>query len=199
VAGFLASPTSREKKVPAEYSLQGTKSRVMVFVDEARAGSVPFDLRSRLDATVRAHLIRKVRIKEENVVGPVDYAPSRLAAYAGLSPAEIGRQAGADLVVYVRVESHEINQMHAAGYFSASLVTRSVLLDAASGEVLWPKGEEVKVARIRLELETGGRDATLNRLAAATAHCVTRYFYDCPGDQFRSGDEQKEYDKVYWQ
>ncbi len=199
VGGFLASPTSHEKKVPAEYNLRGAQKKVLVYVDEARQGSTPADVRAAIDAAVRRLLMTKVRIKEQYVAEAIDYAPARMAAYSQLSPVQIGREAGADLVLYVRVESHDMHQLHSAGYFSASVITRSVLLDTASGEVVWPKGEDVKLARIRFELETKGREAAIERLARATAHCVTRHFYDCPGDEFRSGDEQKEYDKIYWQ
>ncbi|MBE0536364.1 MAG: hypothetical protein IH624_11900 [Phycisphaerae bacterium] len=198
VTGLLGSPTAHEKKVPAEYKLGGTTSRVMVFVDEARGGSVPVELRSQVDAALRNSLIKKVRIRKENLIDSVDYAPSRLAPYARLSPAQIGSNLGADLVVYVRIESHDIQQLHSAGYFSASIVTGSVLVDVASGDVVWPAGKDVKIAKIRLELETKGREATIDRLAQETAHCVTRYFYDCPGDQFRSGSEQREYEDMYW-
>jgi hypothetical protein len=199
VIGFFGSPTSHEKAVAAEYPLRGTQSRIAVYVDEARSGSIPVELRRRLDTAVRTFLVRKVRVKEEYLVAPIEYTPGRLAEYSRMSPAEVGRRAGADLVLYVRIESYDLMQMHSEGYFNGEIVTRSVLMDAASHEVVWPSGNDVKLARIRFELETGGREAALDRLAGAAAHCVTRYFYDCPADQFRAGDEQKEYDQMHWQ
>jgi len=193
LVGFMAAPTPHEKQVPAEYNLRNTESKVMVYVGEARIGQIPLDLRLRVDEMVRASLIRKVRIKEQYVLGPLEYATLRFAK----SAVEIGREAGADLVVYVWIESFDLHQLHSAGYFKGGIMTRSVLLDTASGQVVWPKGADAKPAKLDFEIQTRGREAAIARLAAGVGHCVTRYFYNCPGTEFRWGDEQRDFDKVY--
>ncbi len=194
----VLSPTAHEKKVPAEYKLYRTKSRILVFVDQARSSSVGFHVRDALDATVTAYLVDKVRIDKNNIIAHVGYAPSRVQAYAGLSPAQIGQKAGADLVLYIRIDKYELEQMDRRGYFSGRLVTRSVLVDVDSAKVLWPASQEARLNRIKVELETGGREAALNRLMSGSAHCITRYFYNCPGPRFRWGDEQKEFEFDNW-
>ncbi len=192
VVGFMGSPTSHERKVPAEYKLQRTRSMILVFVDEARSSSVGFHVRGMLDKAVAAYLVKKVRIENNNIVTPADYTSSSIAAYAGLSPAQIGQKAGADLVLYVRIDKYELNEMDRRGYYDGAMITRSVIVDVDSAKVLWPASKEARLNRIKVELETGGREAALSRLMLGTAHCITRYFYDCRRNRFRWGDERKE-------
>ncbi len=198
VVGFMGSPTAHEKKRPAEYKLRGTKSRVLVFVDEARSSSVGFHVRGVLDRAVATYLVKKVRVDENNIIASAGYTSSGLDAYAGLSPAQIGKKVGADLVLYIRIDKYGLNEMDRRGYYDGAMITRSVLVDVDSAKVVWPASKEARLNRIKVELETGGREAASNRLISGTAHCITRYFYDCPGDRFRWGDEQKEFkfDKI---
>ena len=194
IIGFIGSPTAYEKKVPAEYELHRTESRILVFIDQARSSSVGFHVRGALDAAVIGYLADKVRVDKNNIIASVGYTPSRVQAYAGLSPAQIGRKAGADLVLYIRIDKYELEQMDRRGYFSGRLVTRSVLVDVDSAKVLWPASQEARLNRIKVELEIDGREAASNRLMSGAAHCITRYFYNCPGPLFRWGDEQKEFE-----
>jgi len=198
VVGFMGSPTPHEKKVPSEYKLRGTKSRVLVFVDQARSSTVGFQVRGVLDKAVAAYLVKKVRVDENDIIASAGYTSSGLDAYSGLSPAQIGKKAGADLVLYIRIDKYGLNEMDRRGYYDGAMITRSVLVDVDSAKVVWPASKEARLIRLKVELETGGREAASNRLMSGTAHCITRYFYDCPGDQFRRGDEQKEFEFENW-
>ena len=198
IVGLMGSPTAYEKKVPAEYKLHRTESRILVFVDQARSSSVGFRVRGTLDAAVIGYLVNKVRVDKNNIIVPVVYTPSRVQAYAGLSPAQIGQKAGADLVLYIRIDKYELEQIDKRGYFTGSIATRSVLVDVDSEKVLWPASQKARLNRIKVELETGGREAALNRLMLGSAHCITRYFYDCLGPRFKWGDEQKEFEFDNW-
>ena len=199
VVGFMGSPTAHEKKVPSEYKLRGTKSRVLVFVDQARSSTVGFHVRGVLDEAVAGYLVNKVRVDENNIIASSGYTSSGLDAYSGLSPAQIGKKVGADLVLYIRIDKYGLNEMDRRGYYDGAMITRSVLVDVDSAKVVWPASKEARLIRIKVELETGGREAASNRLMLGTAHCITRYFYDCPGDQFRRGDEQNEFDFEKWE
>ncbi len=198
VVGFMGSPTAHEKKVPAEYKLRGTESRVLVFVDQARSSTVGFQVRGALDEAVAGYLVNKVRVDENDIIASSGYTSSGLDAYSGLSPAQIGKKVGADLVLYIRIDKYGLNEMDRRGYYDGALITRSVLVDVDSAKVVWPASKEARLIRIKVELETGGREDASDRLMLGTAHCITRYFYDCPGDQFRRGDEQKEFDFEKW-
>ena len=198
VIGFIAAPTAHEKKVPAEYDLYRTESRILVFVDQTRSSGSGFQIRSALDATVSAYLTNKVRIDKSNIIATVGYTPSLVQAYAGLSPAQIGRKAGADLVLYIRIDKYDLEQMDSRGFFSGDIATRSVLVDVDSAKIIWPASQAARLNRIKVELETSGRDAISNRLMSGAAHCITRYFYNCPGPKFRWGDEQKKHELDVW-
>ncbi len=198
VVGFMGSQTAHEKKVPSEYKLRSTRSNILVFVDEARGSSVGFHVRSAMDKAVAAYLVKKVRVDENNIVTPAGYTSSRLDAYAGLSPAQIGQKAGADFVLYIRIDKYELNEMDRRGFYDGAMITRSVLVDVDSAKVVWPASKEARLIRIKVELETHGGEAASNRLMSGTAHCITRYFYDCPGDRFRWGDEQKKFEFDSW-
>ena len=199
VVGWLGTPTPHERKIPAEYELDGTESRILVFVDQARSSSVGFHVRGALDAAVIGYLTSRVGVDKSNIIASVGYTPSRVQAYAGLSPAQIGQKAGADLVLYIRIDKYELEQMDdSQGYFSGSITTRSVLVDVGSAKILWPASQDARLNRIKVELDIHGREATSNRLISGVAHCITRYFYDCSSARFRWGDEQKGYELEDW-
>jgi len=111
--------------------------------------------------------------------------------FSSLSPVQLGGAAGAAVVLYVLITDYGLYAMGEQEYYGGSLVTRSILFDVASGRALWPREGAGRVVKTRVELETGGRAATLNRLIMATAHCITRSFYDCRRPEFRTADEQR--------
>lgn len=195
VAGFIANPTSHEKKVPAEYNLRGSDQKIMVYVDEGRATRAGFNFRAQLDDMIRIYLAKRVGLKKDLFVQYGDYLPSRESAIADdqASPAQIGAKAGADIVLYVRIEKFVINQMDEQGYFNGSLATRSLLIRTSDDQVLWPLDKGGKIVRVNVPFEKDGSEKTLDILARSMAHCITRYLYNCPGDEYRSGYEQTEY------
>ena len=88
------------------------------------------------------------------------------------------------------IEKFELYQAGHPQYYSGQIVTRSAIVDSGSGKVLWPEGDKgAKTLRSVVELETGGKTKATARLMNSTSHCITRYFYNCPKDQFRTSDE----------
>ena len=92
-------------------------------------------------------------------------------------------------MLYIWVQELNLYDIDGRGFFEGSLVSRSVLIDTATGEVVWPISKEPKLVRVKVNLETKGKQETVDRLTGATAHCICRDFYDCPKDQFRTSDE----------
>lgn len=195
VAGFIAAPTSHEKKIPAEYNLRGSKQKIMVYVDEGRATRAGFNFRAKVDETIGFYLTKRVKVKKDLIVKYDQYLPSRELKIADvqLSPAQIGAKAGADIVLYVRLEKYELHQMDERGFFTGSLVTRSLLIKTDDGQVLWPSEAGGKVVRVKVPFEKDGSEKTLEILSRSMSHCITRYLYNCPSDEFRSGYEQTEF------
>lgn len=206
--GIMGSKSYYEQKVPAEFLLKDVaEGGVLILVDETGAGRAELELRPGLTEAVGAFLVKKARIENEYLVsheslsqlrgereghrGP-DKSGFRIAQdFSELSPVQLGGAAGAAVVLYVLITDYELYAMGEQEYHGGSLVTRSILFDVASGRALWPRGGAGRVVKTRVELETGGRAATLNRLIMATAHCITRSFYNCRRPEFRTADEER--------
>ena len=191
----FASPTAHEKRVPAEYDLRRGDQKVMVYVDEGRSSRAGFNFRADFDDMIGMFIQKKVRVKKENIVKYDKYLPSRQSDVLGAkpTPAELGTKAGADLVLYVRIEKYGLDRMDARGYYSGSLVTRSLLMRTSDREVLWPRSSSGRISRVRVDFEKDGLEKTLGLLMKSNAHCITRHLYNCPTDEYRSGYEQTEY------
>jgi hypothetical protein len=192
----MGSKSYHEQKIPAELMLkEHAEGGVLVFVEEARGMSGELDLRSGLSETVSTFLVKKARINSDYLVGQSKLLQLRSDKddFSRLSPVEVGAAAGAGVVLYVLIEDYKLYRIAARDYYEGSLITRSILFDAASGRVLWPRLGDGRVVRVKVELETAGRAAALDRLINATAHCITRSFYDCPRPKFRTRDEQTGY------
>ena len=194
--GVISSPTYHEQKIPAQFKLADrAKEKILVFVEEARGSGAGSNLREMVSDTVSVFIVKKARIKSQYLVSQRELSDlkSQRSDFSRLSPVEVGRSVGAAVVLYVRIEDYKLYEMAETGYYRGSLVTRSILFDTASGEMLWPRETTGRVVRTKVEFETKGYEATAERLTRATAHCIVRNFYDCPRDQFKVRDEQSEF------
>jgi hypothetical protein len=201
MVGVIGSKSYNEQKVPAEFMLKDVaQGGVLVFIDEAGSGRGELELRPGLSEVVTALLVQKARIKSENFVSGDRLSQLRDGRedFSSLSPVQLGRAAGASVVLYVLVEDYELYAVGEQMYHSGSLVARSILFDVASGRALWPRRGDGRVVKAKVEIETGGRAATLNRLIVATAHCITRKLYDCPRPTYRTADEEGGYSPQQW-
>jgi len=201
MVGIMGSKSYHEQKIPAELVLKDyANGGVLVFVEEGGGASGELDLRSGLSEIVSTFLVKKARINSKYLVEQSKLLQLRSERddFSRLSPAEIGSAAGAGVVLYVLIEDYKLYSMAGRDYYEGSLITRSILFDTASGRVLWPRLGDGRVVRAKVELETAGRAAALNRLINATAHCITRSFYDCPRPKFRTRDEQAGYSMEKW-
>jgi len=201
IVGIIGSKSYHEQKIPAELMLkEHAKGSVLVFVEEARGTSGGLDLRSGLTETVSTFLVKKARINSKYLVSQNKLLQLRSERddFSRLSPVEVGAAGGAGVVLYVLIEDYKLYRMAGQGYYEGSLITRSILFDVASGRVLWPRLGDGRVVRAKVELETAGRAAALNRLIYATAHCITRSFYNCSRSNFKTRDEQTGYSMEKW-
>jgi hypothetical protein len=201
MVGVIGSKSYSEQKVPAEFMLKDVaEGGVLIFVDETGGGREELRLRPGLNKVVGAFLVKKARIKSENFVSGdrLSQLRDQREDYSSLSPVQLGRAAGAAVVLYILIEDYELYAMDEQVYHSGSLVTRSILFDVESGRILWPRGRDGRVVKVKVEIETGGREATLNRLIMATAHCITRNLYDCPKTKYRTADEDGGYSLQQW-
>jgi hypothetical protein len=195
IIGVLGTPTSAETEGKAEYDLSKNKDKkILVFVDQPTYLSDYPNLRFYITDMISKMLQDKNKAK----MPPssfVDYhALADLRAnttdFYTLSPTQAGRKLSADLVLVVTITDCKIRDIPEGGYVTGTLDAYAALYNVSSGEKLWPTTEQSKMVTVGFDSERRGRDAGVVRLAVAAAHCVTRYFYNCPNAGFKISDER---------
>ncbi len=190
IGGFLLSPTASEDKVPAQFKLRDhMKGGIAVVVDQTRVGNVPPELKPGLVKTVNGFIVKKARVNVRYLVSAGESpVGAKTDQTQNISPDQIGRESGAETVLYIRIESGEINRM-GKDYYNGEMSTQSVLIDSESGDILWPASGEPYMVHVSFDFEAEGRDEAASRLTLATGHCIVRNFYDCPKRSYRTRDE----------
>jgi len=201
VIGWLVSETAHEERVRAQFRLaEYDKEGVLIFVDSLKKINMSYGFESKLEKSIKDYFVQKVRLNRKNVSGSEVLSDLRTKRpdFDMMSPIKAGEAVGAGKVLYVRIENYNLYNIDGRDYYEGYLVTRSVLFDVGTGAVVWPDVQTGKVIRVKVDLETSGQEVTLARLTTATAHCISRYFYDCPRDRFKISDEQVIYEMNDW-
>lgn len=185
---LLTTPTRHEKKVPAEYNLAAQQDKkVVVIVNNPVWVNAPSSLALRVAADVNNNLTEKLGLQPKNLVSNERLQTFRASTPEAdsLSPAELGKAVGADLVLFAELHQFSLTQVTETEYYKGELVGRAAVFDCDSAEQLWPEAEQGKLIRVAFDVEEGDYSAADNRLAGAFAHCITRYLYDCPVHKFK--------------
>jgi hypothetical protein len=187
--GLMGTPSSYEKKIPAEYNLakqRGKKAKILVLVGQPGWLSTQANLRYYLTEAVRESLIAKVKVPPKYILSYKELSEfrSNKSDFSSLSPAAIGKALGADIVLLVTIENYQLDEVAGSGYYNGSLEAKAAIYDA-NGETVW-EGRSVQVG-----FDTGerGRDEAVRRLVNACAYCITRYLYNCPEYKFKISEE----------
>ena len=201
VVALVTTPTQYEKKIAAEYNLIKEKdAKVLVLVKEPSWVGAGANLRYYLTGELNKSLVKKVKIAAENVVRYQVLADLRAKQedFAALWPEELGRAFKADYVLLVRIGSFVLTEIDEMGLYRGSLNAQAVLVDTATGKKVWPSVEDSKIIMVGYEAEKGDRTHAITKLAAAAAHCTTRYFYDCPKDKFKIREDMSYISREKW-
>lgn len=201
IVGVFGTDRRHERKVPAEYNLAEHKDqKVLVLVNQPAYLNAQANLRYHLTETINKKFMQKIKIPPEHLVGYSELSRFRSsrADFSLLSPAEVGTALDASMVLVVAIEDCQLREIAETGYYKASLNVRSVLVDTATGEQLWPESAGSKSIRVGFDIEQKGREAAIRRLAAAYAHCTVRYFYDCPRDKFKIAEDRSSIGWENW-
>ena len=194
IALFGSTPES-QKKVPAEYDLALDKGRrILILVEQPHGSDVQANLRYYLTHSIEKSLVKKVRLPAETLV---DYEKllafrSGRGDFSFLPPAQVGRELGAEIVLLVMINELALTEIGEGGYFKGLLTAEAVLIDVTTQTNLWPKSRKGKSIRVGFEIEEQGRDAAVKRLANASAHCITRHFYNCKKGKFKIPDDKSD-------
>ena len=188
----LGTPTSAETKITPEYDLAQQKDKkILVLVDQPSYLSAHPNLRYFITDTVNKLFQQRAKIDPQLLIDYDKLADfrSNTLDFSLLGPEKVGSALGADFVLLIVVNDCHIARVGETGYFSGSLDAYAQLINSGTGEKLWPTLEQAKMVKVGFESERRGPDAAAVRLAVAAAHCVTRYLYNCPKNQFRISDE----------
>jgi hypothetical protein len=114
-------------------------------------------------------------------------------------PFAIASKLNAQYVLAVQITDFELSTFAEEDLFNGTMITKSRLFDA-KGNNIWPQdaNEAGRQITVGFEDEKGTAELAVGKLAAATAHCVTRYLYNCKKEKFRIAEEQKELDFYTW-
>jgi hypothetical protein len=189
----MASATgSGGGKFTAEYDLAGSRGSILVLVNQPVWLDPGENLRFHLTEAVVDDLVNKAKVPRKRLI-----AYKRLAAFRSgrgefslLSPSEVGKALGADMVLVAELAGGGLEKLPESGYYSASLSARAALIETASGRQLWPGDPAGKPVKVGFEIEPKGREAAVLRLSQAFAHCTTRYLYDCRKKHFKIFDDR---------
>ena len=188
IFGVLATPGAYEQEKTPEYDLLAQQERkVLLWVECPRSSGADYDVQAELIDAFQRYFYKIMEMDQENLVV---YNPASSTDYL-LDPKKVARSKGAGYVLIVQVDDYEMTPLQAKNYFYGAISCRSLLLDVDLGVSVWPRGGgQTKATSIEIELETKGRDAMLQRLVKAAAHCTLRYLYPCLTHQFKHSGER---------
>lgn len=193
IVGIVGTPTSREKKVPAEYDLAKHKNeKLLVLVDQPLLLNAKVNLRYYLTEAINANLVAKVKIPSRNLITYRELAEFRAGQPDSslLLPSKVGGALGADVVLLVMVEDYQVQEIADTRYYRGSLNAHVVLIETATQERLWPRSRGGKSIKVGFDVGERGREPAVKRLVSACAYCIVRCLYDCRKDKFKIFDDK---------
>lgn len=185
IVPVLTTPTRHEKKIPAEYNITVHEDKkLMVIVYSPDWVRAPANITSEITGELEEKLTEELKLEPENIILYENLKPKESLHSAPPTP-EIGKNFGADLVLFAEVHEFALSKMIETDYYVGRITGRAAVFDADTGQRLWPDSEHGKLIRIAYDVEEGDYDQAFDRLVRSFAHCVTRYLYDCPVPKFK--------------
>ncbi|MBN1787353.1 MAG: hypothetical protein JW806_03055 [Sedimentisphaerales bacterium] len=200
----IGTETASEKEIPAEFHLRQTKGKILVFVNQPGWVRAPMDLRTALTDSFNMAFEHNVGIAKERLIpySSIMNLRTTLAANEKNDAFKAASKLGAEYVLSIEIMEFELTTFSEKDFFNGAINTKSCLYNS-QGEKLWPKErgekeEACKILTLGFEARKETVKSAVDRLANATAHCVTRYFYNCKKIKFRIAEEHKEFDYYKW-
>jgi len=197
IAGNMSSERDSEKTTPAEFKLGETEGKIAILVHQPGWIKTPMDLRIILTAAINESLKtkEKAEIDAERLIEYKNVLEARMALPEDKrdEPNAIAAKLGAKYVLDIQIVDFELSTFAEKNFFNGVMVTKACLLDA-NGIKLWPEEKDPRLSKTEIEDDKGTIQSSIAKLSAATAHCVTRYFYNCKTANFRVVEENKELD-----
>jgi hypothetical protein len=193
MVSIFGTPTRHEKKIAAEYDLASRKNeKMLVLVEQPAWLNTEVNLRYHLTKRLNDKLLKSVRIPARHLASYEALSSLRSSRrdFASLPPSKVAAALDADVVLFVMIEACRLERAAETSYYRGAMSVRSALYDAATAAQLWPESPNGRSVRVGFDLESRSREAAVQRLAAAAAHCTVRYLYDCPQAEFGISDDK---------
>ena len=201
IGGALSSETESERVKPAEFKLAETEGKIVVVVSQPAWIKTPMDLRVSLTDAFNTALVEKAGIKKERLTPYMDVLKFRIGLPDDKKddPFEIASKLNAQYILAVQIMDFELSTFAERDFYNGLMITKSCLFNA-KGDKMWPQdaNDNCREITVGFEAEKGTVKSAVERLSAASAHCITRYFYNCKKPLFRIAEEQKELDFYTW-
>jgi hypothetical protein len=195
LVSVLGTPTSAETKVPPEYDITKEKGKkVLTLVEQPYFLRTNPNLRYIITVCINKILEDRAKIRPEMFISYDALAQLRSSAadFSMLTPAQVGSQLGADYVLVVTINNYQLGDKNEQGFFTGRLEAQAQLFSVSTAEKLWPEMETARKVMVGFDSVRSSADSATLRLAGNAAHCVTRFLYKCPINQFKSADEESE-------
>ncbi|MDD5010680.1 MAG: hypothetical protein PHQ00_00985 [Phycisphaerae bacterium] len=199
IGGAMSSEMPSEKMVPAEFKLDETEGKILVFINQPGWIRSPMDLRTALTKSVNIALAEKAGIKKDRLTEHEEIQKIRMALPEDKKDDifETAAKAEAKYVLAIQVMDFDLSTFAEKDLFNGIMTAKSCLYDAEQKK-LWPSEGDYKETTVVIEAEKGTVETAVGKLSNATAFCVSRYFYDCKAIRFRIAEEQRELDYDKW-
>lgn len=176
-------------KIPPEYNLvENQDKRVLLWVESPRSAVADADAPEKLEAALRDYLIVHAKVNPANIYLHTDTPTTSIGAPP--TPEAMARQAGAGLVLLVRIDTYELMPMNIRNFYYGRMLTYAILLDVQASQPVWPRSGRPKAHDIVIEMGQGERGDILTRMAASTAHCIIRNLYPIVKMHYKNSDER---------
>ncbi len=200
MGGAMSSEMPSEKVIKAEFKLDETEGKIVVFVIQSGWIRSPMDLRTALTNSLNIALVEKTEIEKDRLTEYAQVKEIRIALPQDKrdDPFETALKAGAKYVLVIEVMDFDLSTFAEKNFYNGTMTTKSCLYDIERKK-LWPPADAgCKEATVIIEAESGTMESAVGKLSNAAAFCITRYFYDCKAVRFRIAEEQKELDPDKW-
>ncbi|MHC4265927.1 MAG: hypothetical protein ACYSUK_08350 [Planctomycetota bacterium] len=201
MVSVMGTPTRYEREVPAEYRLADLQEKkILVFVKQSYWLDAKVNLRVHLTDAIHEQLIKKAEITPDKFIGydKLSNYRSGKASFSLMKPSEVGKALNADVVLFVNIIEAKLENMSDTDIYTGSLNAHAFVIDTASGVNLWPQQSSGRRIKVGYEMEEKGLNSAISRLSVSTAHCITRYLYDCKVAYFKIKDDRSDPDLQYW-
>lgn len=196
--GIIAAPTQSEEDVPAEFDISEISGPILIYVRQPGWIKSPVDLRRDITDSMTLTLEKKAGISAEMLID-YDRVVSLRRSFDDRQrdePFTFAEKLSAEYVMVVEIVGFDLSTFAERNFYNGTMQTRTCLYDG-KGKKLWPEDKGCRDITVGVEAEKGTVETVVKTFSMATAHCISRYYYNCRKARF-SIPEEKKYEQYTW-